>query len=97
MTTTKLSKEDLWHSVLGGAALSTGGGGSAISYERFSQAVDPIFDEGLEPKMIDPMDLQDDERIIMPTGIGGGISREDQELYGPPLLRQFAYSLQGDG
>lgn len=91
MTTTKLSKEDLWHSVLGGAALSTGGGGSAISYERFSQAVDPIFDEGLEPKMIDPMDLQDDESIVMPTGIGGGISREDQELYGPPLLRQFAY------
>lgn len=90
MTTITLSKKDLWYSVLGGAALSTGGGGSAISYERFCQAVDPIFDEGMKPKMIDPMDLQDDERIIMPTGIGGGITRGDQELYGPPI-RQYAH------
>lgn len=85
MTTKTLSKEDLWHSVLGGAALSTGGGGSAPSYERFCQAVDPIFDAGLKPTMVDPMDLPDDASILMPIGIGGGITREDRERYGPPI------------
>ena len=85
MTTIKLTKKDLWHSVLGGAALSTGGGGSAPPYELFSEAVDQVFDAGLEPKLMDPMDLSDDDRVLIPIGIGGGIPREDMERYGPPI------------
>lgn len=85
MTIKILSKEDLWCSVLGGSALATGGGGAAMSYERFCQVVDPIFEAGLKPKMIDPMDLSDDALILMPTGIGGGVMREDRERYGPPV------------
>lgn len=72
-----LSKEDLWCSVLGGAALATGGGGSAPSYEEFSGVVDPVFDAGLAPKLIDPMDLHDEDPVIVPIGIGGGTTRED--------------------
>jgi DUF917 family protein len=87
MTTINLSKEDLWHSVLGGAALSTGGGGSAPSYEGFCQAVDPVFDAGMTPKLMDPMDLADDDLVLVPIGIGGGIPREDRERYGPPVRR----------
>lgn len=85
MTTIKLSKEDLWHSVLGGSALSTGGGGSAPSFERFCEAVDPIFEAGLQPKLMDPMDLADNDKVLIPIGIGGGIPREDRERYGPPV------------
>ena len=83
--TKTLSKEDLWCSVLGGAALATGGGGVAPSYEAFSQAVDPVIDAGLKPKLIDPMDLPDDGDIHALFGIGGGITRGDMERYGPPV------------
>lgn len=85
MTTKMLSKEELWWSVLGGSALATGGGGAAPSYEVFSRAVDPVFDAGLKPKLIDVKDLPDDAAIFMPIGIGGGIPREDRERYGPPI------------
>lgn len=85
LATKALSKEDLWCSVLGGAALATGGGGSAPSYEVFSAAVDPVFDAGLAPKLIDPMDLHDEDPVIVPIGIGGGTTREDRERYGPPI------------
>ena len=85
MTTINLTKEDLWHTVLGGAALSTGGGGSAPSYEAFSEAVDKVFDEGLKPRLMDPVDLSDDDRVLITIGIGGGIPREDMERYGPPI------------
>ena len=87
MGTKVLTKEDLWCSVLGGAALATGGGGSAPSYEAFSIAVDPVFEAGLEPKLIDPMDLTDDGPVLVPIGIGGAITREDRERYGPPVRR----------
>ncbi|RJS89127.1 hypothetical protein DRO56_00140 [Candidatus Bathyarchaeota archaeon] len=85
MGTKTLTKEDLWCSVLGGAALATGGGGRAPTYEAFCQAVDPIFEAGLKPKLIDPMSLSDDDPVLMPIGIGGGITREDRERYGPPI------------
>jgi hypothetical protein len=85
MTTKILSKDDLWCSVLGGAALATGGGGSAPSYEAFSEAVDPIFEAGLKPKLIEAKDLADDSPVLVPIGIGGGIPREYREMYGPPI------------
>jgi len=85
MTTNELSKEELWCSVLGGAALATGGGGAAPSYEVFCREVDPIFEAGLKPRLIDAMQLEDDGAVLVPIGIGGGISKEDRERYGPPI------------
>jgi len=85
MVVKTLSKEDLWCSVLGGAALATGGGGAGPTYEAFSKDVDPIFESGLKPQLIDPKDLSDTGPILVPIGIGGGIMREDQERYGPPV------------
>ena len=82
-----LTKDDLWCSVLGGAALSTGGGGAAPSYEAFCEAVNPVFNSGLKPTLIDPMDLSDDDPVLIPIGIGGGITRQDRERYGPPIRR----------
>jgi len=85
MVVKTLSKDDLWCSVLGGAALATGGGGANPTYEAFSKDVDPIFESGLKPQMIDSKDLSDIGPILVPIGIGGGIMREDQERYGPPV------------
>jgi len=85
MVVKMLSKDDLWCSVLGGAALSTGGGGASPSYEAFCKEVDPIFESGLKPQLIDSKDLYDTGPILVPIGIGGGITREDQEKYGPPV------------
>ena len=85
MNARQLTKEDLWYSVLGGAAMATGGGGQAPSYEVFSQAVDPVYSAGLKPNLIDVEDVPDDGNILAPFGIGGSIPREDQERYGPPL------------
>ena len=85
MTTKILTKEELWCSVLGGAALATGGGGAAPSYEMFCQAVDPVFNAGLKPKLMDVKDLPDNSDVLVPIGIGGGILREERERYGPPI------------
>ena len=85
MVVKTLSKDDLWCSVLGGAALATGGGGANPTYEAFSKDVDPIFESGLKPQLIDSKDLSDTGPILVPIGIGGGIMREDQERYGPPV------------
>jgi len=85
MTTRILTKEELWCSVLGGAALATGGGGAAPRYEMFSQAVDQVLSAGLKPKLMDVKDLPDNSDVYMPIGIGGGIPREDRERYGPPI------------
>jgi DUF917 family protein len=85
MTIKELSKEELWCSVLGGAALATGGGGAAPSYEMFCREVDPILEAGLKPRLIDAMQLKDDGAVLAPIGIGGGISKEDRERYGPPI------------
>ncbi|MFB0522480.1 MAG: DUF917 domain-containing protein [Candidatus Bathyarchaeia archaeon] len=74
---------------MGGAALATGGGGAAPSYEAFCQAVDPVFEGGLKPELIDPMDLTDEGPILVPIGIGGGITREDRERYGPPIRSEL--------
>ncbi|MHA1938035.1 MAG: DUF917 domain-containing protein [Candidatus Thorarchaeota archaeon] len=82
-----LKKEDLWCSILGGAALATGGGGSALSYEAFSEIVDPVYESGYKPTLIDAKDISDDAPVLVPIGIGGGISRKYREMYGPPVRR----------
>lgn len=77
----ELSKQDIWALILGAAAIATGGGGSAPSYEQFSAAIDPVFNEGHTPKLIDPKELKNDDLIFMDVGCGGGIEREYQEKY----------------
>lgn len=77
----KLCKNDIWCLIYGAAAVSTGGGGSAPSYEQFSERADAIFNQGYETKIIDPKDLPDDELVFMDVGCGGGIRREYEERY----------------
>jgi DUF917 family protein len=80
-----LTKEDLWSTVVGGAALATGGGGASPSYETFSKEVDPLFGSGLKPKLIDADEVPKGEIIFISAGIGGGLEREKAEKY----LRRF--------
>ena len=77
----ELNKQDIWALILGAAAIATGGGGSAPSYEQFSATIDPILNEGHTPKLIDPKELKNDDLIFMDVGCGGGIEREYQEKY----------------
>ena len=77
----ELSKQDVWALIIGAAALATGGGGSAPSYEQFSETIDPVLEEGHKPKLIDPKELKDDDLVFMDVGCGGGIEREYQEKY----------------
>lgn len=43
----------------------------------------------MKPELIDPMDLTDEGPILVPIGIGGGITREDRERYGPPIRSEL--------
>ena len=79
----KLNKNDIWCLIYGAAALATGGGGSAPTYEEFSKVADPILNKGCEPKLIDPKELHDEDYIFMNVGCGGGITREYRERYMP--------------
>ena len=77
----KLNKQDIWCLIYGAAALATGGGGSAPTYEEFSHQADPILNKGYEAKLIDPKDLSDEDYVFMNVGCGGGITREYRERY----------------
>lgn len=81
----KLSKENLWDIVIGGAALATGGGGSVPSYEQFNSYVSPSFEIGLKPTLIHPDQIPNDATIYISTGVGGGLERSMIERYGPPV------------
>ncbi len=76
-----LSKEELWDSVLGGAALATGGGGAAPSYEDFSKRIDTSLDQGAEFKLVETKSIPEDEYIFVSAGVGGGLQREMVEKY----------------
>jgi len=77
----KVDKQDIWALILGAAALATGGGASAPTYEQFSRSADPVLEKGFEPRLMDPKDLKDDDLVFMDVGCGGGIRREYQERY----------------
>jgi len=81
MATRILSKEDLWSTVVGGAALATGGGGASPSYGYFSQVVDPLVEKGVEFKLTEPGAVPKDELIFVSAGVGGGLEREKSEKY----------------
>jgi hypothetical protein len=76
-----LKKEEVWQFVNGAAALGTGGGGAAPTYEGFSRTADPIYEAGLKPTLIDPMDIKENEVVFCNVPVGGGVPREYQELY----------------
>lgn len=76
-----ITKKDLWHSVLGGAALATGGGGAGPSYERFSNIIDPEVEKGVKFELIDAPSIPKDELIFVSAGIGGGLQRSKAEKY----------------
>jgi hypothetical protein len=76
----KLGKEDIWSLIYGAAALATGGGGSAPTYQEFSVQADPILEKH-EAKLLDPIDLKDNDLVFMDVGCGGGITRDYQEMY----------------
>ena len=76
-----LDKQDLWDLVLGGSAISTGGGGSGPTREQFDAFVDPILARGVQPTLLDPSELADDATVFMEMGAGGGVRRADRERY----------------
>jgi len=76
-----VDKQDVWALIMGAAALATGGGASAPTYEQFCEATDPVFEQGFKPRLIDPKELKDDDLVFMDVGCGGGIRREYQERY----------------
>ena len=81
MGTKVLRKEDLWCSVLGGAAMATGGGGSAPSYEVFSTIIDPHVENGIKFKLEDVGSIPKDEYVFVAAGVGGGLERVKREKY----------------
>lgn len=92
----KLSKEDLWNIVIGSAALATGGGGSAPSYEEFNSYVSPFFEKGLKPTLIHPDQIPDNASIYISAGVGGGLERSKRERYGPPIGRRVVQDVSMD-
>jgi DUF917 family protein len=81
MGTTVLNKDDLWHMVLGGAALATGGGGAAPSYTNFSEYVDESIENNFEFKLVDPKTVPENEFVFLRAGVGGGLQRDMVEKY----------------
>jgi hypothetical protein len=81
MTVKVLTKEDLWSTVVGGAALATGGGGASPTYEFFSGAVDPLVEKGVKFRLAEAQDVPKGELIFVSAGVGGGLERRKTELY----------------
>ncbi len=73
MAGTVLSKEDMWDMVVGGSAIATGGGGTGPTREQFDAFVDPILSRGVNPTLLDPEELKDDQTVYMGVGVGGGV------------------------
>lgn len=84
MAGTVLSKEDMWDMVVGGSAIATGGGGTGPTREQFDAFVDPILSRGVNPTLLDPEELKDDQTVYMGVGVGGGVRAADRERYLSP-------------
>jgi len=65
-----LKKKDLWYSVVGGAALATGGGGAPATYDQFNEVIDPIIENGGKLRLINTFSIPDDELIFINAGVG---------------------------
>lgn len=81
MATRALDATDLWDMSVGGSALATGGGGVGPTRDQFDAVVGPLLAQGLQPRLIDPTDLPDDELVYMSAGVGGGVRREEKERW----------------
>ena len=80
-----LRKEELWCSVIGGAALATGGGGAAMSREQFDAQIDPLVEKGVKFQIVPPSGIPKGELVFVRAGVGGCIYRTMQER----CLRSF--------
>lgn len=76
-----LKKDDLWNTVVGGAALATGGGGASPSYDAFSQVVDPLVEKGLKFKLTEAKSIPQGKLIFVSAGVGGGLEKLKVEKY----------------
>jgi DUF917 family protein len=79
-----LDKEDLWDMVVGGSALSTGGGGIGPTRAQFDAYVDPVLSRGVTPRLLSPDELEDGQTVYMGVGAGGGVRAADRERYLSP-------------
>jgi len=75
MVVKTLDKEDLWCSVVGGAALATGGGGAAVPREVFDARVDPLIEKDVKFQIVPPKEIPKDELVFVRAGVGGGVER----------------------
>src|SRR5690606_29553851 len=74
----------MWDMVVGGSAISTGGGGIGPTREQFDAFVDPILEQGVQPTLISPDELDKDATVFMHIGAGGGVRAVDRERYLTP-------------
>jgi len=81
MATHTLNVTDLWDISVGGGALATGGGGVGPTREQFDASVGPALATGITPVLVDPADLGDDELVYIAVGVGGGVRREEKEIW----------------
>jgi len=81
MATRTLSRSDLWDMSVGGGALATGGGGVGPSREQFEDELDTALIRDITPSLIDPGDLADDATVYVGAGVGGGVRREEKEIW----------------
>jgi len=88
MVTKTLSKEELWCSVIGGAALATGGGGAALPRDAFNSRIDPLIEKGVKLQLVPAKEIPKGELIFVRAGVGGGVERTMQER----CLRSFGVS-----
>lgn len=81
MATREVTKRDLWDMSTGGGALATGGGGVGPSREQFDIEVDAALSSGISPELLDPAELTDDHLVYVAAGVGGGVRREEKEIW----------------
>lgn len=73
-----LSEKDVIDFIYGASVYGTGGGGSVESAMSLLQ---DAKDRGIKFKLVDPLEVPDDEIVACPYGVGGGVSEEIRKRF----------------
>jgi DUF917 family protein len=74
----RLTKEDLLDIIAGASIFSTGGGGSL---QGAKHSISEIVEKGWEARVVHPRDVGDDNLVVMPADVGGGVEKEEEERF----------------